>query len=175
MYMENIEIKKIYFDMDGVLADFDRGIREICGLVPIAQDAPDRSAAMEDVMWGKVKDAGHFYDMLEPISGSKEMFDAVYEKYGNRCEILTGVPRPKRGIDTASEDKVKWMRRLFSKDIKINTVLRAEKKNFCTGKDCVLIDDFSKNIREWNEMGGTGILFINPEDTIRSLKEKGIL
>ena len=173
--MDNFEIKKIYFDMDGVLADFDRGIREICGLVPVAQDAPQRDSAMEDIMWGKVKDAGHFYDMLEPISGAKEMFDAVYAKYGDRCEILTGVPRPKRGIDTASGDKVNWMRRLFSKTIKINTVLRAEKKNYCTGKDCVLIDDFSKNIREWTEMGGTGILFVTPGDAIHTMKEMGIL
>lgn len=27
-----MEIKKIYFDMDGVLADFERGINEICGM-----------------------------------------------------------------------------------------------------------------------------------------------
>ena len=25
-------VEKIYFDMDGVLADFERGVEEICGL-----------------------------------------------------------------------------------------------------------------------------------------------
>ena len=28
-----MEIKKIFFDMDGVLADFDRGVRELCRMV----------------------------------------------------------------------------------------------------------------------------------------------
>ena len=26
-----MELKKIYFDMDGVLADFERGVRELAG------------------------------------------------------------------------------------------------------------------------------------------------
>ena len=26
-----MEVEKIYFDMDGVLADFERGVKEICG------------------------------------------------------------------------------------------------------------------------------------------------
>lgn len=32
-----MKIEKIYFDMDGVLADFDRGIRELCHMDPLNQ------------------------------------------------------------------------------------------------------------------------------------------
>ena len=173
--MEIFEVKKIYFDMDGVLADFERGIREICKVEPIAQDAKERYEEKEDIMWAKVKEAGHFYDMLEMMPGAKEMFDAVYEKYGDRCEILTGIPKPRREIFSASEDKVNWVRRLLSDNIIVNTVLRKEKQNFCTGKDCILIDDFTKNITEWTAMGGTGILFKNSEDALKQMKEIGIL
>lgn len=169
------EVKKIYFDMDGVLADFSRGIREICKLEPIEQDAPERSEEAENRMWQKVKEAGHFYDRLELMPGAKELFDAVYERYGDRCEILTGIPKPHREIDSAAEDKVNWTRRLLSENVRINTVFRREKKNFCTGKDCILIDDFSKNIREWTEMGGTGVLFESAGETAQILKDMGIL
>ena len=31
-------IRKIYLDMDGVLADFDSGVRELCGIEPPPQD-----------------------------------------------------------------------------------------------------------------------------------------
>ena len=173
--MGNFEVKKIFFDMDGVLADFDRGIVELCKMVPLPQNAKQRNEEKENEMWAKVKEVGHFYDKLEPIPGAKEMFDAVYSKYGDKCEILTGIPKPWRGIVTSAEDKVNWMRRLFSETVKINTVLRAEKKNFCTGKDCILIDDFDKNTREWTQIGGTAILFTSADETMKTMKEMGIL
>lgn len=173
--MTNFEVKKIYFDMDGVLADFDRGILEICGLVPVPQNATPKDEEREDEMWRRVKNAGHFYDMLEPMPGAKEMFDAVYGKYKERCEILTGIPSPRREIDCAADDKVNWMRRLLSDTIKINTVRRREKQQFCTGSDCVLIDDYDKNIDEWTQMGGTGILFTTAEDALKTMREMGIL
>ena len=30
-------IDKIYFDIDGVLADFDKGVRPLCGMTPLPQ------------------------------------------------------------------------------------------------------------------------------------------
>ena len=60
-------VKKIYIDMDGVLADFDRGLKEFCGLEPIRQ-----------------KNFG---------PGAKEMFDTLYEKYGDKVEILSAIPK----------------------------------------------------------------------------------
>ena len=32
-------VEKIYFDMDGVLADFNRGVKEILGIEPMDQDS----------------------------------------------------------------------------------------------------------------------------------------
>lgn len=37
------------------------------------------------------------------MPGAGEMFDAVYGKYDERCEILTGIPKPKRGIVNAGK------------------------------------------------------------------------
>ena len=33
-----MEIKKIYFDLDGVMADFERGVFELCGLDPFSHE-----------------------------------------------------------------------------------------------------------------------------------------
>lgn len=164
-----MEIKKIYFDMDGVLADFDLGIDELTYAHRIDQKTATKEE--NDAIWDAVRPVEHFYDKLKIMPGAKEMFDAIYEEFGDRCEILTGVPKPKRNIKFCCEDKVNWTHRLLNPDIVVNTVYRAQKKDFCTGADCILIDDLPKNIAEWEEAGGTGIYHTDPVLTLQKLQE----
>ena len=142
---------------------------EICGLTPHSQT--DRPEGYDDVMWAVVKAAGHFYDMLEPMPGAKKLFNYVFGKLGDDCQILSGIPKPKRGVTTAGEDKINWSHRVLSPDLKVNIVFREEKKNFCTGKDCILVDDLEENIKSWEKCGGTGIHFTDAESCIEKLKE----
>lgn len=157
-------VSKIYFDLDGVLADFDRGVIELAGFD--RNGASANSDIKDDDMWKAIARVPNFYDKLELMPGAKEMFGSIYGKYGDKVEILTGIPKPKRNITTASEDKTNWVHRLLGDEIKVNTVLREEKKNYCTGVDCILIDDLEKNISEWEAYGGTGILFSNASDML---------
>ena len=154
------KIKKIYFDMDGVLADFDGGVTKLCGLRPVKQ-GEHRSKEEDDLMWEKIREVDHFYDKLEPMPGAVELFLELYEKYGDKCEILTGIPKPKREILTAGEDKISWAHRILMPELKVNIVYREEKKNYCTGEDCILIDDLKSNIEDWKNHGGTGILYVS--------------
>ena len=64
-------VRKIFFDMDGVLADFDRGIRELCGIPSLNQEAADKAA--DERMWAAVRDTDHFYDRLELMPGAEKM------------------------------------------------------------------------------------------------------
>ncbi len=164
-----MDIKKIYFDMDGVLADFNRGIKEFCGINPLKQEL--KSQAQDDEMWLKVKEVDHFYDKLKPMPGALEMFEILWKEYGEKCEILTGIPKPHRGIAHSGEDKTAWAHRLLSKDLKVNIVYREEKKNYCNGPEYILIDDLSKNIKEWTDNGGTGILFTSAKDVLTRIDE----
>ena len=164
-----MEIKKIYFDMDGVLVDFDRGVRELGKFE--ASDQLTASKEQEDMLWRTINKIEHFYDKLKPMPGALEMFNKVYEKYGEKVEILTGVPKPKRGMNTAGEDKIQWAHRILSPTLKVNVVYKEEKKNFCTGPECILIDDLITNINSWRKSGGTGILHISAEDTIKRIAE----
>ncbi len=172
-----MEITKIFFDMDGVLADFDRGVADICKLTPGPQD--EVPVEEEERMWAAIKEAGHFYAKLELIPGARELFRAVYAKYGEKCEILTGIPKPKRGIDTAAEDKTDWMNRLTDSlnlpRIAVNAVSKERKRLFCKDASCVLIDDYPRNIADWRDCGGTGLLFKDSASAETALKELGIL
>jgi len=172
--MNRMAEMKIYFDMDGVLADFDRGVLEMCGMKSSSQNGT-YDPHYDDLMWEAIRKVDHFYDRLELMPGAKEMFDRLYGKYGGRCEILTGVPKPERGILTAAEDKKAWMKRVLSDTIKVNIVVRKEKILHCAGPESILIDDYEKTIREWREKGGTGILHVSPEQTEAELKKLGVL
>ena len=119
-----MKISKIYFDMDGVLANFERGINEICGMEMPIQGKSTKEE--DDRMWQAVKDASHFYDRLEPMEGAIDMYKELSSKYD--CEILSAIPKPHRGIKTAGEDKISWAHRVLSPSIKVNIVFKEEKK-----------------------------------------------
>ena len=125
-----MEVKKIYFDMDGVLADFERGVKELCGLVPPSQNGKRKQGA-DDEMWLRIKGIEHFYDKLELMPGAK--------------------------------------------DIVVNIVYREDKKDYCTGADCILIDDMERNIKAWETCGGTGIVHRSVDETLEKLKSLDIL
>ena len=59
---------------------------------------------------------------------------------------------------------------------KIHLVRREDKKAFAKNKDGkpnVLIDDYIKNIREWESAGGIGIVHTSISKTLAELKKLG--
>ena len=162
-----MEISRVYIDMDGVLANFDKGVQELAGFQRLSQEERDDDKV--NAMWAAVRAVPHFYDNLEPMPGVLGMFRSIYEEYGERCEILTGLPKPYRRIPDAEPDKRKWVSRLLSDKIVVNTCIREDKVKFCKDKSCILIDDLGSNISDWEKHGGTGICFVSAEDTLAKL------
>lgn len=164
-----MKIKKIYFDLDGVLADFDRGVKELCGMESANQS--DMTPADNDRLFAAIKSVDNFYNRLELIPGASRMFHAIDAMYPEDCEILTGIPKPRRGIEGAAEDKTEWVHKNIGKNIKVNIAYREEKKNYARGPLDVLVDDYERNIEEWEKAGGTGILFTSAEETLKRIRE----
>ena len=159
-------IKKIYFDMDGVLSDFDGGALKLAGTKTFHQ----QGGPNDDAMWDKIREVDHFYYKLEPLDKDFTKFKEVEKKYPGKVAILTGIPKPRRNIKYSAEDKRAWIKKYLG-DLEVNTVYKADKKNFALGKDYVLIDDYHKNIEEWEEAGGLGILYNENIDIIKELEE----
>ncbi len=166
--------KKIYLDLDGVLADFDRGVLELCKMKAASQNGK-RDVKYDDLMWQRIRMTDHFYDRLELMPGAKMMFDQIFSRYGEQCEILTGIPKPERGIVNAGQDKINWVKRCLSDKVKINIVLRKEKLQYCSGQNSILIDDRERTIQDWRKAGGIGILHTSAEDTLRQLRDLELL
>ncbi len=149
----------IYFDMDGVLADF-RGYLEKHNIAYVPHNTTDKEA--DTNMWECIKKVERFYYQLEPVPGAIELFQELNKKY--HCEILSAIPKPHWGLVGTAEDKKAWIAKYLGEKVPVNIVYREEKKNFAKDRNCFLIDDLKKNIAEWNEYGGTGILFEGAEN-----------
>ena len=148
--MTSMNSINVYFDMDGVLCDFDGGVNEMCHV--------DIRDVTDDEMWDKIKSVDHFFYNLRPINSGVNLLKSCIG-WGYNVEILTAIPKEKRHVTEAADDKIKWIHDNISPSIKVNIVTREEKKNFCLNNTDILIDDFKCNIDEWNAIGGHGILF----------------
>ena len=72
--------------------------------------------------------------------------------------------------------KMKWLSRNTNfKRSKIHLVLRAQKKEYATtdSKPNVLIDDYMKNIKEWESSGGIGVHHTSVSKTLGELNRLG--
>ncbi len=144
----------IYFDSDGVLADM-KGYMDAHGIPYNPDGVCDKS--VDKVMWGMIRKIDHFYDKLDPLPGSVELFKELSSIYD--CAVLTAIPKEKWGITTSGEDKINWCKRWLGEEAKVHIVYRAQKADFAKTKKDVLVDDLEINIEEWEAKGGTGILF----------------
>ena len=171
---EEMEFEKIYFDMDGVLVDFNRGVLDICQIDAGDQETPGREK-LDDMMFKAIAATPHFYFKLEPIDGMLDILNELISRYGTKVEILTGIPKPERNVVTAADDKREWIRKFVSEDMVVHTVQRKEKMEYAKGPWTILVDDMKKNIDEWNGAGGTGIRFTGVDDLWKTLTEMGIL
>ena len=154
---------QIYCDMDGVLADFEKGIKTMIG------------GKFSDARWDELPD--DFFLQLEPMKDAKQLWDFIgkYDQF-----ILTATPRSERGPISARapDDKTRWMKRWFGVDTnRMYPVQRINKANFdVDGRDSrpnLLIDDHIKNIQAFRKARGIGVRHTSASNTIKQLKEIG--
>ena len=168
-----MDYDKIYFDMDGVLSDFNKGIVELCGMEAPTQNP--NTHEYDERMFNAMRKVDRFYYQLDPIKDTLALFKEVQRKHGDKVEILTAIPKAIRNIVGADTDKLEWVKKHLENDVVVNIVLRRDKPNFAKGSGYLLIDDTPDNIDSWKKAGGDGLLFTDPRSTRKGLIARGIL
>ena len=136
--------KTIYFDMDGVLANFDKAVKQ----AEIPQP------------WLNIPG---FFSQLEPIGDPDKTIKALKEK-GYTVYILSKVEV--RDNTERAKNKKEWISKFLpsvkEEDI-IIVPIHEEKTAYIKSdiKDSILIDDYKGNLIEWQEKGGTAVKFGN--------------
>ena len=123
-----------------------------------------------DLFYSLLRHDREFWANLEWMKDAKKLYQFI-ARYDPK--ILSA--SSKRDVNSRP-GKLKWL----SKNTKIkrgdtNLVNRAEKQKFATtdGKPNILIDDYKKNIIEWETKGGIGVHHTNVSKTISELKRLG--
>lgn len=158
---------RIFFDMDGVLVDMVKGIQKTY---------PEWKEG-DDLDWVDLysKDPNLFL-YLEPMPEVDKMLRAI-GRTGAELFILTALPR-RWSWPNATQHKHSCAYTLFPGYFwESNTLFGpfAEDKQWhCKGKKDVLIDDMPKNIEQWENQDGIGILHKSVDETLDALYDRCI-
>ena len=154
----------IYCDMDGVLCDF----------FSAASSHADRPIDQLSVrqLWTLVRQVPDFWFNLEWLPGARELWKLVNEF---DAHILSSLAY---SDPCSGPGKLAWLEKNtgLTDTARIHLMSkRSHKQNYATvnGIPNILIDDYEKNINEWKESGGTGILHTCATETIQLLHELG--
>ena len=140
----------IYYDMDGVLADFERGVEQHYGQ-PFSEVNKDR-------FWNEVVASDDIFLNLPPIENGVRGIRFDIEQ-GSKVAILTSTGGGKHHFEIARQ-KLLWLKR---QDIKVPVCfcLGTQSKASFAHDRAVLIDDRDKVCKAWRQAGGYAIHF-NP-------------
>ena len=158
----NEDLPEIYCDLDEVLVDFMRGANAAVGGDFVKTDKDER--------WNKVNQTKGFWANLGWKPNAKRLHDFIMRYNPHVLSAYTGRD------PTSKVGKMKWLKKNTRfKRANIHLVLRSQKQSYATTDDKpnILIDDYIKNIREWENKGGIGIHHTDVGKTINELKRLG--
>jgi hypothetical protein len=158
----NEDLPEIYCDLDEVLVDFMRGANAAVGGDFVKMDADER--------WNKINQTKGFWANLGWKPNAKRLHDFIIKYNPHVLSAYTGKD------PTSKVGKMKWLKKNAGfKRANIHLVLRSQKQSYATTDDKpnILIDDYIKNIREWEAKGGIGIHHTDVGKTISELKRLG--
>ncbi len=166
MEKEMKNVKRIFLDMDGVLADFLSGVAkpEMIGhaLTNDAYGHNEYDLRKEELTNKRL------FAKLEPMS---DMYDLI--AYVKHCElpweILTAAGKVNREL--VVYDKNEWIRKHVDPCVVVTCTMGGKQKAAFANKGYVLVDDRLENIEAWEKAGGIGILHTTAERTIDKLKD----
>jgi len=147
---------RLFLDADGVLADFDFGVRRLLGMRPKDYIAEHGRAAF----WKQLARDPNFYGSLPELPDARVLFDTVKHL---KPTILTGLPLG----NWAAPQKIEWAAEHFP-GVTIVTCL-AQDKHLHMHPGDVLVDDREKHRAAYEEAGVVFVHHMNAADSLRQL------
>jgi len=166
-----MKIEKVYFDMDGVLCNFEKRYTELFGAVdPLGEDAYTRRANKHTSNnWFEFIES-HQFEILQPMPGAFDML-AYVRKSNIPIEILTSSGSLRSSVkyhNLVADQKAVWLKK-HGIAYKINVVRNRKMKAEYAASNIILIDDTPDVIEAFDKAGGIGILHKKSAETLQTL------
>ncbi|WP_156392858.1 hypothetical protein [Rhizobium sp. Root1220] len=137
---------RVYLDLDGVMADFDAHFPALFGV--------DHRGLADDTMWATINAHPSYFRDMPQCPGAKEFFDRISWL---SPIILTACPSS--NYAHVARQKREWVREHLSTTCHVLPVMGGRNKPlFMHSRGDILIDDFERNTKAWQQEGGIAIL-----------------
>ena len=141
--------KKIYIDLDGVLADFFLEWKKIIGKEWWELDN-------NQIAFQKIRDDKDFWLRLPMLKNGYDLL-CILKKHNLTYGILSS---PLQNDKKCRSQKTQWVKNMLSFYPPSTVIISNTKEIFAKdefGRPNLLIDDYGLNIRKWEQNGGIGI------------------
>ena len=154
------DLYTVYLDMDGVIADFDKRFTELAGMGPREYESSFGREKFWDFIDNKI--GVKFWTGIEWMPEGKKLYNFV-KQFDHKL-----LSAPSRN-DTSKIGKRMWAKK-NTPGTQLILAAAVNKQNYAD-KSNILIDDREKNIQQWKDAGGIGILFKSTDQVIDELKK----
>lgn len=161
-------MRRVFVDLDGVMADFDTHFRNLFDCDPPSKKLP--TSIDDDKMWAFIYSHGSFFETM-PLFEKTKYFWSFLVLNGLDPIILTAAS--KQYYPVVAKQKMKWVREHFGEQVLCIPCSGSSSKHlFLQNPGDILIDDYERNIQRWNDAGGVGIHHTGDyQETIENLKK----
>lgn len=150
----------IYCDMDGVLCDFVKQWKHYYDITPDQHRATLGRIHMVDQMAASTVE---FWSEMDWMPGAKKLWAAI-NSGPHKVKVLSA---PAKGSDASPIGKKLWIdNNICGAEYVFCTA--AQKQRYATPTS-ILIDDYKKNIQQWESRGGIGILYRSTNQALQAL------
>jgi len=165
----------IAIDLDGVMVDLDRGLKEQLDVVLPVIRSPENQRYVDGV-WDTTHATYNFWTNLPPMPHFEELYQSILAKCDEPV-IISASPvcyEFDERHDRCRQQKIDWVARYLGPEQAKRTIITKSnlKHTFISQIPAdrhVLVDDHSSNIRRWNKAGGIGILYKHHEKALKEL------
>ena len=155
-------MRRIFLDMDGVLADFDGFFLSSFGIA--TKDVTKKE------MWKAIHGHDEFFYNLPAMEGAFDLFDHASEFAGFGVNPIVLTSAGSSNFMHVAQQKRKWIQKCFG-DITVIAVREgADKAAMVQNKGDILVDDWRKNCDAWEAVGGLAVKYENATQAIADLE-----